>query len=201
MVRKRLKRAGRALLFLALGVLLFASLQRVLTQKYKFGAGLTLKGFYGLPDDSVDVLCLGTSHVYEGLSALDLYDLSGNRTYLLSSAGQPIEISRYMLEWALQTQHPQIVIFDVSAFFHDGDNACWRCVLDSMTLRAEKLQLACAYHALPADDCRSHCALQRRGAGNPSKGDKLGSHVQWTEAVYDWLFKEGSDCQYYGCRC
>lgn len=145
MVRKRLKRAGRALLFLALGVLLFASLQRVLTQKYKFGAGLTLKGFYGLPDDSVDVLCLGTSHVYEGLSALDLYDLSGNRTYLLSSAGQPIEISRYMLEWALQTQHPQIVIFDVSAFFHDGDNACWRCVLDSMTLRAEKLQLACAY--------------------------------------------------------
>ncbi len=83
---------------------------------------IQLTDFYQLQEDHTDVLCLGSSHVYYGINTCLLYDDYGIAGYLLASPGQPVWISYYLLEEALKTQNPGLVIFDVGTLFQKEDD-------------------------------------------------------------------------------
>lgn len=84
---------------------------------------IQLSDFYDLEENTVDVLCIGSSHVYYSIHTCRLYDRCGIASYLLASPGQPVWISYYFLEEALKTQSPQLVIFDVCTLYRKEKNA------------------------------------------------------------------------------
>lgn len=83
---------------------------------------IQLADFYDMPKDTVDVLFIGSSHVYYSVNTCQLYDEYGMASYLLASPGQPVWISYYFLEEALKTQSPGLVVFDVCTLYQTEDN-------------------------------------------------------------------------------
>lgn len=108
--------------------------------------------FYKLPKNSLDVLFLGTSHVREAFIPQKLYDNYGITSYNLGSSDQPPVLSYYWLKEALKTQHPKVVVFDVSivlSYRASLPEANVRKALDYMHLGMNKLE---AFHALCKKD-------------------------------------------------
>lgn len=83
---------------------------------------IQLSEFYKLDREQVDMLCIGSSHVYYGINTCQLYDDYGIASYLLASPGQPVWISYYLLEEALKTQHPRAVVFDIGTLFRKEED-------------------------------------------------------------------------------
>lgn len=66
-----------------------------------------------IADDTVDVLCVGSSHVFCGINPVLMYDEYGIAGYDLSAGAQSLWFSYYFIKEALKTQHPSIVLLDV----------------------------------------------------------------------------------------
>lgn len=94
--------------FLMIGILLFGCFDKVFSFKYS----KCLDKFYELPDNTVDVLFIGSSHVYKGIDPSVLYEEYGIAAYNLGSASQPIWNSYYYLEEALKTQTPELIVLE-----------------------------------------------------------------------------------------
>lgn len=82
---------------------------------------IQLADFYKMPSNTIDVLFIGSSHVYYSVNTCQLYDEHGMTSYLLASPGQPVWIGYYFLEEALKTQSPGLVVFDVCTLYQKED--------------------------------------------------------------------------------
>ena len=69
--------------------------------------------FHNLPEDSIDVIVLGSSHAQYSFVPSFFYEDTGLYSYVLGSAFQPIKVSYLMLKEALKTQSPEMVILEV----------------------------------------------------------------------------------------
>lgn len=72
-----------------------------------------IKNFYKLPNDSVDVLVLGSSNAYSNINPAIIYNETGLKSYLLCGSGQPLWNSYYYLQEAYKTQSPDVVVLEV----------------------------------------------------------------------------------------
>ncbi len=84
----------------------------VLSFKY-LDSTTKLKSFYELPENSVDVLVLGSSHAYQGINTAVMWQEYGYTVFNLCGPAQPIWNTYYYFEEALKTQSPKVVILDV----------------------------------------------------------------------------------------
>lgn len=116
-----MKHLCRGILFLILIAVLSMFLNQITLNRKSEGC-IQLSDFYQLPDHRVDVLCVGSSHVYYGINTCLLYDSYGIASYLLASPGQPVWISYYLLEEAFKTQSPQLVVFDIGTLFRKEED-------------------------------------------------------------------------------
>lgn len=66
-----------------------------------------------LPENSLDVLVLGSSHAQYSVNPGVIYDHSNLYSFVMGSGCQPMIMSYYFLEEALKTQHPDVVILDI----------------------------------------------------------------------------------------
>lgn len=66
-----------------------------------------------LPDDTMDILVLGSSHAQYSINPGVIYTETGYYSFVMGSGCQPMVMSYYNLEEALKTQHPEIVLLDV----------------------------------------------------------------------------------------
>ena len=69
--------------------------------------------FHNMPEDSVDVIVLGSSHAQYSFVPSFFYEDTGLYSYVLGSAFQPLKVSYQMLREALKTQNPEMVILEV----------------------------------------------------------------------------------------
>lgn len=69
--------------------------------------------FAKLPADTTDVLFIGSSHVYYGISPSVLWERQGIAGYNVSSAGQNIQTAYFDLREALKTQAPRLIVMDM----------------------------------------------------------------------------------------
>ena len=92
------------------------------------------RGFYEEEKNSLDVLFLGNSDVYRGISPIILWDDHGIASYAYAASGQRLWTAYYMLKEALLYQKPKVVVFDVDAVFSNNDSskANYRKVFDNM---------------------------------------------------------------------
>lgn len=80
-------------------------------------------GFYALENNSIDVLGLGTSHLYCALNPGALYYFTGLSMYDFAGQCQSMEVSYAYLVEALKTQSPKLVILDLFGLSHEA-NQC-----------------------------------------------------------------------------
>ncbi|MBQ1568206.1 MAG: hypothetical protein IIZ80_09985 [Erysipelotrichaceae bacterium] len=88
---------------------------------------------HSLPENSLDVLVLGSSHAQYSFVPSFFYQETGLYSLVLGSACQPLEVSYEMLKEALKTQDPSVVILEVFTAMplHYG------CLADSCYVLAE----------------------------------------------------------------
>ena len=116
MKKKFLKIVSFVLVFtLAITAYMSALDFKYLDSVFKFDA------FYELPENSVDVLVLGSSHAYQGVNTAVLWEEYGYSAFNLCGAGQPVWNSYYYLEEALKTQTPKVIIFDIYYMHYSSD--------------------------------------------------------------------------------
>lgn len=144
----------RTIVFLIIGGWLFAGAQSVLTPTWNYPTFLdspenTLRAFYDQPDDTDEVLFLGTSHSALGISPMQIYEETGIISYNLSTSVQSLALSYHVLNEALVSQHPKLVVLDVSSFLNYWENdPSWRYLIDVMPPSLQKLDMLEDYQAV-----------------------------------------------------
>ncbi len=98
--------------------------------------------FYEEPKASIDVIFLGSSHVYDGINPLDFYQETGLTGYVMSSSNQDLATSYFYLKEALRLQKPVCVMLDIYGFREEcfGDRASYKRSLDYMRWSEVKLE-------------------------------------------------------------
>ena len=107
----------RKVLFAVLAVSLLLWINAVEVPKYDHSnsdwpATTTIKGFYDMEKDSVDVIFLGSSVAVNAFSPHELYNGFGIRSYNLATAHQSVFMSYCVLREALRYQTPRAVVLD-----------------------------------------------------------------------------------------
>lgn len=72
--------------------------------------------YLALPENSVEVLFLGSSLVHANINPALVWEASGVRSYDLSGSEQSLFTTRYYLDEALRTQSPKVVAVDLHMF-------------------------------------------------------------------------------------
>lgn len=92
------------------------------------------KGFYAEEKNSLDVLFMGNSDIYRGISPMELYDEYGIKSYGYTSAGQRMWTAYYMLKEALRYQKPKVIVLGVDSLFNESNSSIsnYRKVFDQM---------------------------------------------------------------------
>ncbi|MBQ1553075.1 MAG: hypothetical protein IIZ66_05955 [Clostridia bacterium] len=108
-----------AAFILVLGIILI-SLNSAFSFKYLDG-NMIMQNLYAQPKDTVDVLCLGTSHIYMSLDPSVLWSEKGITALDLGGSAQPMWNTYYYLLEALKTQSPKVVLIDTYFMYFQDD--------------------------------------------------------------------------------
>lgn len=89
-------------------------IDRVLKIKSEHGINQK-EGIYVQPENSIDVVFMGTSHVHCGINTALLWEEYGISAYDYSGAEQPLWMTYYYLKELLKYQEPELVVVDLYA--------------------------------------------------------------------------------------
>lgn len=98
--------------FLAVFLLLFLWINSILEFKHEDGIA-QMEMFYEQKENTVEVLCLGSSHVFANIDPAILEEDYGIAAYDLAGSMQPMWNTYYSFREALKSQKPSLVILDV----------------------------------------------------------------------------------------
>lgn len=82
-----------------------------------------LQGFYRQEKNSHNVIYLGSSFSYCGISPLKIWDEQEITGYVFSGTGQKAWMSAYYLEEALKYQKPEVVVYEAGAILDEKESA------------------------------------------------------------------------------
>lgn len=108
---KKCKTVVCAAAFLALGILLFMQLGEVLRRKTGAETDM-VHSFYEIEEDTLDVLFLGSSHLYYGVQPNELWNEYGITSYVMGSPEQTVATSYFLLKEAFEHQQPKVVAME-----------------------------------------------------------------------------------------
>ena len=115
-----LKASVKVILFCVIFTAIMLFVMCILRFKQQDGT-LPVRNYYDLPEDTVDVLFLGSSHIGMNVSTQVLWDEFGIAGYKCWGSTQPIWNTYYYLKECLKYQTPKVVVVDVhgSIFSYD----------------------------------------------------------------------------------
>lgn len=105
-------------------VVIFAILTAVLEPKWNYYGNQTqtrVQAFYRQEKNTHDVIYLGSSFSYCGISPLKIWEEQGISGYVFSNPAQKAWMSAYYLEEALKYQTPKVVIYEAGAILDEED--------------------------------------------------------------------------------
>lgn len=86
---------------------------RILTPYFRVDRNKSGDSMRNLPENSIDVLALGSSHIQYAFNPAIFSAETGCYSLVFGSVCQPFAESYYLLQEVLKTQHPEVVIVDV----------------------------------------------------------------------------------------
>lgn len=140
-----------------------------------------IDGFYELEPDSVDVLFLGSSQVMTAVSPMELYQQYGITAYNLGTEQQNMIASYYLLEEALKTQHPQVVVLEIMFLFPYANNT----PLNSSEVFVRKTIDAMHWSATKWDMVRTVCSLDDQHETRNYLIPFLRFHSRWQDLTLE----------------
>lgn len=93
-----IKKLTKSILFMIIALALFVEIQSILTRKNMATYTYMLNGLKAIPENTIDVRFLGTSHMANGVSPMQIYKSTGICSYDLGASAQPIDTSYYILK-------------------------------------------------------------------------------------------------------
>lgn len=123
--KEKMKKTGRAILFFAILTGLLAGLSRAITELSKRDDSLVQERNKNIvklqrePENTIDVLFLGDSLGYTSFSPMQMWKEQGFTSYAGCQGGQKIHETYAMLETALETQSPKLVVLETNTMFRD----------------------------------------------------------------------------------
>lgn len=102
------------------------------------------KGYYRLPEGTVDVALIGASEVYTGFSSAHAYDAFGFTSYPYASESITAEGTLLALKEIVRTQKPKLVVIEPNAYLYKKDknerhDAHIHKLVDNVPLSGNKL--------------------------------------------------------------
>lgn len=146
----QIRGAARAIIFLLLFLFLFQTIAGILRNKNSASASAA---FYGEPKDSLDVLFMGSSHMLNAVSPMQLWEEHGIASNNLAQNGQVLPVSYYALQEALRWQKPKLVVLDIYKVVQDSlidSKVNLHFTLDNMRFGLPKLRAV--FDLLPSED-------------------------------------------------
>lgn len=104
----------------------------------------TVKNFYDLDKNSIDVFAVGSSHIIKGFSSLELYKNYGISAYGLGTEQQSLMNSYAWVKESLKTQNEKVVLLEAHMLFEETPEPQNRKGMDNMKLSFNKIE--CAYY-------------------------------------------------------
>ena len=137
----------KMLVFPLICTLIFCGIQTIFTVKATPSSGIVSQ-FYDLPEDSVDVLFLGSCNIYNNVSTVTLWEEYGISAYNFATSDQSMCTSYYFLKSALSRQQPKLVVIDVLMLIEylEITEENYRWALDYMPLNKTKLEFSQAIY-------------------------------------------------------
>lgn len=115
----------RLVIFFTIMFVLIIALGKIFTPKWRNGTSslidgqdYTINGYYELPKNSIDVLFLGDSSIYKGVSPMEIYDKTGIASYNYSVSSARIYLLYYILQDAYKYQKPSVIMIDPLTLFY-----------------------------------------------------------------------------------
>lgn len=103
----------KTLTFLILLAVLFAVFYHTLQYRFSDEDGIEgIQQLYKQKEDSIDVLCLGSSHMFVDVNTAVLWDEYGIAAYDLGGTIQPLWNTYFYMKEALKTQTPKLIVLD-----------------------------------------------------------------------------------------
>lgn len=99
-----------------------------------------VKDFYKLPENSIDVLAIGSSQVVRGFSALELYKNYGISAYGIGTGQQSIQNSYAWIKESTKTQNEKVICLEIKMLFEDTPEEQNRKGVDNMKFSLNKLE-------------------------------------------------------------
>lgn len=137
------KQAFKSILF----CLLFVGMLIPVTYMLRTGGNIKdiFMGFYAEPDDTVDVVMIGSSPVPSCLIGPKMWGECGFTAYPLSSNVQRPKAAGHLVEEALKTQSPELFIFEMRMFTYTDEHmmenmAFTRGVTDNMKYSLNRIR-------------------------------------------------------------
>lgn len=114
----------------ALLLLLSSSILCVANEKDATG----IYGFFLEPEDSIDVVLIGSSSVYTGFYSPLAYEQQGFTSYSLSTSTMTASLFPYAAKLAIETQHPDVLVFETWSFCYEDqhDETSLRKFIDAL---------------------------------------------------------------------
>lgn len=141
----------KTIVFILIGIVIFVCITPIFVPKWyddnegtKYsGVSRRIKGMYNEPENTLDVVFLGNSDMYNGISTMKLWADKGITSYHIGSAQQNTWTAYYLLKDFYKTQSPKVAVIDVDFCFNEkvGSRTCLRQVIDCMPFSLNKLQM------------------------------------------------------------
>lgn len=145
MKRSSLTNLIKVVCFLLIGIVLFCVATNIVVPKWVTPAdnrmSYIMQGFYKEPKNSLDVIFMGNSDVYRGVSPITLWDEYGIASYNYVSSGQRMWTAYYMLVESLKYQKPELIVLNMDSAFNESQSSesNYRKVFDNMKLSKNKI--------------------------------------------------------------
>ena len=144
-MKKKLSTLIRCLAFLLIATTIFCLASKILERKTYSGPWnymAKLNEFYDMPKNSLDYICIGSSHMYCTVNPLEVWKDSGISGFVLATQQQPLQASYYYIKEMFKTQSPKVVF--VEAFMVNkkiDDSAVFYDAIDPLNPSINKIQL------------------------------------------------------------
>lgn len=149
----------------------------------------TYLGFYQMAENSIDVLCFGSSHAASFFLPQELYNICGIRSYNLGCEQQNLITSYFWLKEALRFQKPKVVLLDCYILFEyrpeeplNSAESCTRKAFDYMH-----------WSSVKKDAVKTICKLDENQSELSYYLPNIRYHTRWKElSENDFTYAEKS---------
>lgn len=139
----------KAAVFCLIGALLFLPLQSVFGVSNYFSehTEMMFKGYYEQPEDTLDAVLIGNSHIYKFWQGAFAWREHGLAALALSTSDMPCSIMKNIAVEACRTQSPKLLVFDATPFAQAEaeENNKIHLVLKNMRFSGNYLNMIASY--------------------------------------------------------